>query len=60
MNACNIGDRTFPEVRVASVDFSHMNANSVTPIDMILGYNILSKANWLFDFPNKKWAFINR
>lgn len=60
MNACTIGDRAFPEVRVTSVDFSHINANSDTPMDMIVGYNILSKANWLFDFPNKKWAFINR
>ena len=56
MQPCSIGGRSFPGVRVASVDLSHMNAKMM----MILGYNILSRANWLFDFPDKKWAFINR
>jgi hypothetical protein len=60
MKACEIGQSMFPEARVATVDFSHMNANNAIPMDMIIGYNIYSKANWLFDFPNKQWAFIDR
>jgi predicted aspartyl protease len=58
MKMSQIGGRSFPAVRVASVDFSPMNAHVDIPMDMILGYNSLSKANWLFDFPNKQWAYI--
>jgi predicted aspartyl protease len=51
-----IGGRKFPSVRVAGVDLSVPNSTIKTPMDFILGYNVISKANWIFDFPNKKWA----
>jgi hypothetical protein len=25
---------------------------------MILGYSTLSQANWLFDFPRRKWGIL--
>jgi len=30
--------------------------DALSGFDLILGYSTLSKANWLFDFPRKKWA----
>ncbi len=58
MAGFTIGGQAFPDVRVACVDFSHMNAHIDIPMDVGIGYNILSQANWLFDFPQKKWALI--
>lgn len=60
MHDFTIKGRPFPDVRVASVDFSHLNAKIDIPMDVVIGYNILSEAHWLFDFPEKKWAFIDR
>ena len=51
-----IGGSVFPPNRVASVDLSFVNATIEIPMDLILGYTMQSKANWLFDFPGKKWA----
>ncbi len=51
-----IGNHQFPAQRVAGVDLSHVNANIEIPMDMILGYSLLRKARWLFDFPQQKWA----
>ncbi len=59
MHACQITERTFSAIRVAAVDLGPINATIEIPMDMILGYNILRQANWLFDFPNKQWAFID-
>lgn len=56
MAETTIGARTFPQVRVAGVDLSQVNAHIEIPMDMILGYNILSRACWLFDFPRRQWA----
>ncbi|HEX9987462.1 MAG TPA: hypothetical protein VGE45_03165 [Chloroflexia bacterium] len=56
MAATTIGNHNFPPLKVAGVDLSQVNATIDIPMDLILGYNILSKANWFFDFPGKKWA----
>jgi len=53
MAECRIGDYHFPSQRVAGVDLSQVNATIDRPMDLILGYTILSKANWLFDLPRK-------
>lgn len=55
-----IGGYVFPPQRVAGVDLSHVNATIEIPMDMILGYNTLSKAHWLFDFPRRRWAITRR
>lgn len=55
MEAPRIGDHVFPPLKVAGVDLSHVNTTIDIPMDFILGYNAFSKANWLFDFPEKKW-----
>jgi hypothetical protein len=51
-----IGERTFPTHKVAGVDLSAVNATLEMPMDFILGYNTLRRADWLFDFPNRRWA----
>jgi hypothetical protein len=56
MAATTLGGHTFPPHRVAGVDLSYMNASIEIPMDLILGYSTLRKANWVFDFPRKQWA----
>jgi hypothetical protein len=41
---------------VAGVDLAPVNATIATPMDMILGYNALIMADWIFDFPHQRWA----
>lgn len=53
-----IGNIEFPPHKVAGVDLSHINSTTEIPLDLILGYSTLSKANWVFDFPNKQWAIL--
>jgi hypothetical protein len=53
-----IGNNNFLPHKVAGVDLSHVNSTTDIPMDLILGYTTLSKANWLFDFPHKKWAIL--
>lgn len=60
MAATIIGHSAFPPHKVAGVDLSHVNSTIEVPMDLILGYSTLSKANWLFDFPGKKWAISKR
>ncbi len=60
MSAAVIGDTLFPPHKVAGVDLSRVNSTIERPMDLILGYSTLSKANWLFDFPGKRWAISKR
>ena len=58
MKTPKIANIEFPSHKVAGVDLSQVNMTTEIPMDMILGYSTLSKANWFFDFPNKKWAVL--
>lgn len=60
MVATRIGNTTFPPHTVAGVDLAAVNATIEVPMDLILGYSTLRKANWLFDFPRKKWAVVRQ
>lgn len=60
MAEATIGGVSFAPHRVAGVDLSAVNAHIEIPMDLILGYTTLSQANWLFDFPNRKWAITKR
>ncbi len=51
-----IGGQTFPPGRVAGVDLAQVNASLEIPMDLILGYSTIRQANWLFDFPRRKWT----
>ncbi len=56
LDAPMLGNIPFPAPKVACVDLGPVNASLEVPMDLILGYNVLSKANWRFDFPGKRWA----
>lgn len=51
-----IGGQAFPVLKVAGVDLGPVNATIEIPMDLIIGYNTLVKADWYFDFPARKWA----
>ena len=57
MQGLHIGDGEFPPLKVAQVDLAQLNADLEIPMDMILGYNALSQADWFMDFPARQWAF---
>jgi gag-polyprotein putative aspartyl protease len=56
MAAPRIGGHDFPPQKVASVDLGRINASLEIPMNLIVGYNIMSRAHWLFDFPRRAWA----
>ncbi len=56
MATTHIGRHQFPPHQVAGVDLSHVNSTIEVPMDLILGYSTLSRANWLLDFPRRRWA----
>jgi hypothetical protein len=49
----------FPPHKVVGIDLSYVNSKIDHPMTMILGYSTLYKANWLFDFPERKWGILN-
>lgn len=53
-----IGNTAFPPHRVAAVDLSGVNATIDMPMDFILGYSTLRHAEWLLDFPHRRWALL--
>lgn len=59
MKSIKIGNHMFPSLKVAGVDLSIMNSTIDVPMNLILGYNMLNKANWIFDFPRRKWAILD-
>ena len=60
MLGATLSDLELPPLRVAGVDLSGVNATIETPMDLILGYNLLRWANWLMDFPRGRWAITKR
>jgi clan AA aspartic protease (TIGR02281 family) len=56
MNSFALGGKVFPSTTVVGIDLSIPNSTIRTPMDFILGENVLKQADWIFDFPNKKWA----
>lgn len=46
----------FPPIRVAVLDLAPVNRDLEFPMDVILGAPTISRANWLFDFPARRWA----
>lgn len=55
MAKVTIGGCVFESHKVVGVDLSAVNATLDRPMDMILGCNLLQRADWLFDFPNHRW-----
>jgi Aspartyl protease len=53
-----IGQRTFSRHKVVAVDLSPVNSTLEYPMDLILGYPTIRQADWLFDFPARRWAMM--
>jgi hypothetical protein len=51
-----IGQRTFARHKAVAVDLSLVNSAADYPMDLILGYPALRQADWLFDFPARRWT----
>jgi len=60
MSQARIGDVVFAPHKVAAVDLSRANAGLDRRMDLILGYTTLSQANWVFDFPRRRWDVTSR
>jgi hypothetical protein len=58
MKDFSCGGYRFPAHKVVGIDLSPVNARIEHPMTMILGYSTLSKANWVFDFPGRKWGVL--
>jgi hypothetical protein len=56
MSRAVIGRRQFAAHKAAVVDLTNANAAVERPMDLILGYPAWRQADWLFDFPARKWA----
>jgi len=58
MQGATIGGRRFAPTKVAAIDLAPIITSTDIRMDLILGYNLIKEANWLFDFPRKKWSFL--
>lgn len=56
MTGAQIGGAVFAPHKVACVNLSHVNSTLARPMDLILGYTTLRQADWLFDFPARRWV----
>ena len=54
-----IGQRTFGPHQAVAVDLSRVNSTLEYPMDLILGYPTIRQADWLFDFPARRWTLTN-
>jgi hypothetical protein len=51
-----IGRRAFGSHKAVAVDLSEVNRTLDHPMDLILGYPTIRQADWLFDFPARRWV----
>lgn len=56
MNGLVVAGRKFQPLKVAAINFSISQTKIENPLNVVLGYSTLRQANWLFDFPRRKWA----
>ena len=45
--------------QAVAVDLSRVNSTLEYPMDLILGYPTIRQADWLFDFPARRWTLTN-
>ncbi|HET7012877.1 MAG TPA: aspartyl protease family protein [Streptosporangiaceae bacterium] len=56
MNGPVIGTYQFTSHKAVAVDLAPVNSTLEYPMDLILGYPTIRLANWLFDFPARRWT----
>ena len=59
MAAPVIGGREFDGHLAVAVDLSAANSTLSYPMDLIIGYPTIRQADWLFDFPARRWGFLD-
>jgi hypothetical protein len=52
------GGHAFSIHKVVGIDLSFVNSRIEHPMTMILGYSTLYQADWVFDFPGRKWGIL--
>lgn len=60
LRGLSCGGRAFPAHKVVGIDLSFVNSKIEHPMTMILGYSTLYRANWIFDFPRRKWGILEK
>ncbi len=60
MTGAHIGGARFAPHRVAAVDLSQVGRSPAESMDLILGYPTLRQADWLLDFPARRWCLTRR
>lgn len=55
-----IGGHQFSRHKAVAVDLSGVNATLEHPMDLIIGYPTIRQADWLFDFPARRWTVTSR
>ena len=58
MRGFSCGGHAFTVHKVVGIDLSFVNSKIEHPMTMILGYSTLYQANWVFDFPRRKWGIL--
>ena len=56
MQGPTIGGHLFDPHKVALVDLSAFNNGTDRRTDLILGFTTLSQAEWVMDFPSRRWS----
>lgn len=56
MEGPSFGPWGFRSCAAAAVDLDAVNRRIETPMDLILGFNLIREADWYFDFPGRRWA----
>ena len=58
LRGLSCGGYVFPTHKVVGLDLSFVNSKIDHPMTMALGYSTLYQANWVFDFPGRKWGIL--
>jgi len=58
MAACSIGGRSFAAGVAVLADIAGIQRPGDPPFDLIVGYPVISQADWSFDLKNGRWGFL--
>jgi hypothetical protein len=59
MKDLKIGSKSFPNTFVVGMDFMPMREVFNDDVDFVLGFNVISKANWYLDLNSNTWDIAN-
>lgn len=55
LNRLDVGPKKFIAEYVLIMDFTGLQSFLGPEVDFVLGHNLLSEADWVFDTKNQKW-----